>query len=216
MTTMTAQMENTNTRDFAKATTRLIRPCKEFPAQAEKYVRSIFKEKPSNLDLAATELVPLYGLNDNASHDVVARVQTQAIFVCPELQEHLGEFVLLYLNGEWSLPVGDWRATIKLIQQHKKDPTWHSSKCPVQPDWTVNHFYARFLLRMLREVRYPVKETKMLGWLRRADHEDVYWVLFHALMYLQLDIMQFNRSHAPLRDVASHYANKFPGVGTCL
>ncbi|KAI1500267.1 hypothetical protein F5X99DRAFT_429910 [Biscogniauxia marginata] len=191
-------------------------PYKDNPAEAEKQVRRVFKMRPVNLDLAATELAPLYGLGDGATFDVVARGKAQAVFVCPELHDHFGEFAILYLAGEWSVPVADWRETIGLVRKHQNDQVWKQERCPSRPNWGANHYYARFLILTMHAIRNPDKSTQLLYWMRDADLEDGYWVLFHALMYLQLETMQLNREHAPFSDRVNHYKHKFTGAGSLL
>ncbi|KAI5917243.1 hypothetical protein F4810DRAFT_705041 [Camillea tinctor] len=189
-------------------------PCKDNPAEAEKQVRRVFKMKPNNLDLAAAELAPLFGFGAGSTFDVVARGKAQAVFVCPELHDYFGEFAILYLGGEWSMPVAEWQETIELVRKNQDNPAWKEERCSCKPGWTASQFYARFLILTMHAIRNPAKSTQLLHWMRDADLEDGYWVLFHALMYLQLETMQLNRECAPFSDRVNHYKNKFAGAGS--
>ncbi|KAI1484648.1 hypothetical protein F5X96DRAFT_425603 [Biscogniauxia mediterranea] len=199
-----------------KANGSRLNPCKDNPAEAERHVRRVFKMKPNNLDLAATELAPLYGLGAGSTFDVVARGKAQAVFVCPELHDYFGEFAMLYLGGEWSVPLAEWQGTMELVRKHQDDPVWNQERCPCKPDWGAGHYYARFLILTMHAIRNPSKSTQLLHWMRDADLEDAYWVLFHALMYLQLETMQLNRECAPFSDRVNHYKNKLTGTGSLL
>ncbi|KAI1754018.1 hypothetical protein F4782DRAFT_545358 [Xylaria castorea] len=192
----------------------LFKPAKDNPTEAEKFVRSIYKHKPNNLDLVAAELTPLFGFGPGSNHDVIARSKSQALFASQVMEDPFGEFAMSYLKGEWALPMASWDLTIELVKKHGKEKAWIESKCPISDTASVDEFYARFLIRSLQQLRYPEKPLKMLDWLRNADEEDSCWVLFHALMYLQLEAMHFNRTHAPFRDLVSHYVNKMTGAGS--
>ncbi|KAI8628973.1 hypothetical protein F5Y19DRAFT_485329 [Xylariaceae sp. FL1651] len=194
---------------------RSFKPVKYNPAEAERFVRSIFKQKPNNLDLVATEFTPLFGFGPGSNYDVLARLKAQAVFSCQELSDPLCEFAVVYLHGEWSLPVAKWPSTIALVKKHRNDAAWTSTQCPVPEDGSADQFYARFLIRMLQRLQHPAKTTHLLHWLRCAeDEEDTCWVFFHALMYLQLESMHFNKANAPFRDFANHYVNKLTGPGS--
>ncbi|KAI1735390.1 hypothetical protein F4680DRAFT_470120 [Xylaria scruposa] len=214
----------------------LFEPVKDAPAEAEKFVRSIFEQKLNNLNLVAAELAPLFGFGPGSNHDVVAQSRTQALFMSPVMQDTFGEFATLYLNGDWSLPVASWDSTITLTKNKIAEKAWIEWSLPITrwdstdatkkqarerawiaiPDRAnVDEFYARFLVRTLQRLRCPEKPD-MLDWLRRANVEDACWVLFHALMYLQLETMHFNKTHAPFRDLISHYVNKVTGAGCFL
>ncbi|KAI0182863.1 hypothetical protein EV127DRAFT_414735 [Xylaria flabelliformis] len=211
----------------------LCKPIKDNPAGAEKFVRSIFEQKLHNLSLVAAELTPLFGFGPGSNHDVNARSRSQALFVSPVMQDPFGEFATLYLNGDWSLPIASWHPTITLTTKQVAEKAWVEWSLPITPRnstnatekqakqkaWitipdraNVDEFYARFLIRALQRLRCPEKPDNMLDWLRRANDEDACWVLFHALMYLQLEVMHFNKTHAPFRNLVSHYVNKVPGT----
>ncbi|KAI1342896.1 hypothetical protein F5Y15DRAFT_428863 [Xylariaceae sp. FL0016] len=203
--------------------TRLHQTLRNTPILAEKEVRLIHSFKLDNLDLAAAELAPLYGLGP--STDPVARNKAQAVFVSPEIREPLAEFATHYLAGRWALPVGDWHAAMALVRRHRNDRAWTSQgewRCPVREGSSdANAHYARFLLRALHAIRATStqkrkKKAEILGWLRDADDEEALWVLFHALVYLQLDIMRCNRHLASWRDVAAHYVSRLAVEGSML
>ncbi|TRX94209.1 hypothetical protein FHL15_004977 [Xylaria flabelliformis] len=82
-------------------------PDKSDPTVAEKFVRSIFKHEPNNLDLVATELAPLFGLGPNSSHDPVARSRAQTVFNSLQLAEPLAEFIQYFVRDQFGLPLAN-------------------------------------------------------------------------------------------------------------
>ncbi|KAI0151536.1 hypothetical protein GGR57DRAFT_503806 [Xylariaceae sp. FL1272] len=179
------------------------------PSEAMQLVRQIFKESPNNRDLVATEMAPLFGLGENANHDPLARIKAQCVFRYPGFEDPIGEFVILCLHGEWSLPLPQWHVALPIIKANRDDPAYLADKCPLREGQSVEHYYARFLIRVLHIFRHPgEKESHMLHWLRDKSDEHVWWVFFHMLMYFQLEHMRLNRQKAPFRDLANHYINK--------
>ncbi|KAK8064296.1 hypothetical protein PG996_008948 [Apiospora saccharicola] len=66
--------------------------------------------------------------------------------------------------------------------------------------WDVNYHYARFVARVLAVVRDPSDAgSQLVHWVRDAKAEDAWWVLFHALLYLQFETMRERIRNAPLR-----------------
>jgi hypothetical protein len=208
----------TNQQALTRKRPKLFTPVKDNPAEAEKTVRRIFKLRPCNLDLAATALTPLYGFGEDSDKDPYARNKVQALFASVEFEEPIYTFSGRYIRGEWSLPVARWKPTMALVQKYKDTEAWTSTRSPVPDDGgSADQHYARFLIYLLQELKSPPAsyQTKMLGWLRDAVHEeeeDVCWVLFHALMYRQLRIMHLYKTKGRLNGRASHYVNRL----TCL
>ncbi|KAI1310584.1 hypothetical protein F5Y03DRAFT_22959 [Xylaria venustula] len=190
-------------------------PRKDNPTVALSYVFKIFGERPNNLDLVAAELAPLFGFGPASHCDVLSRSRAQAVFASQILQAPFGEYAVLYLKGEWSLSLPSWDSTLAIIKEHAEDEKWIGDKCPLPESASADQFCARCLLRTMHLLTNDKKELRMLDWLRNADDEDdVYWVLFFALAYLQLEAMHFNKNHAPFRDLVSHYVNKMKGIGS--
>ncbi|KAI1430766.1 hypothetical protein GGR50DRAFT_160474 [Xylaria sp. CBS 124048] len=232
-------------------------PSKTNPSAAESFVRNLFKQKPHNLSVAATELAPLFGFGPDSTRDVIARLRTQAIFASRDIGVPYSEFATRYTRGRWDLPVASWGATMLLVRAHASDAAfWSSSSTsssttssseeegnenrnnrPIIPDNNQSHnhdhdhshshshnhshksdarcpeiHYARFLLAVIDRLRRGVGVPWMMMWLRDAltegREEDVCWVLFHTLMYLQLEGMRYNRERAPFREVAGHFVHK--------
>ncbi|KAI0457471.1 hypothetical protein F5B21DRAFT_521318 [Xylaria acuta] len=190
-------------------------PVKENPAEAERFVRRIFKHKPNNVDLVAAELAPLYGFGPNSSQDPLARSRAQAVFTSPQITESLREFLHCFVGDQWGLPLAHWASTLDLVHEHKNDGHWtRNLHLLVLNRGAPEQHYARFIIRMLDELDNPFsKGTHMLQWLRdgvRAGRDDdASWVLFHALMCFQLKRMELNKSHAPKQVVAAYYFHKF-------
>ncbi|KAI0474118.1 hypothetical protein GGR56DRAFT_696877 [Xylariaceae sp. FL0804] len=208
-----------------RAAVPLFRPRKADPEGAEQHVRAVFRCRPNNLDLAAAELAPLYGLGAGASADPLARMYAAALFSSPALGDPLGEFLMDYLQGRWGMPVAKWPATLALVLASSSSSSSLFSSPEGEGEGTAttdaDRHYARFILAVEAAINgddapgvagtgRPAshQQHQHLRWLRGAPREDVAWVLFHALMYLQLDCMQWNRRHAPLGDFTRHYVTK--------
>ncbi|KAI0533820.1 hypothetical protein GGR58DRAFT_516620 [Xylaria digitata] len=206
-----------------KAAKCVFRPVKDNPDEAEKFVRAIFKHKPHNVDLVAAELAPLYGFGPNSNHDVVARSRAQSLFVSPEITEPLRQFRVFFIRNQWGLPLPKFTPTLDLVHEYRHASSWAGFGYPVPEEGSPEQHYARFIIRMLHNLELPIDgNPRMLQWLRDAlvaDEEDnVCWVLFHALFYLQLKAMDLNKSHAPFKDRMQHYVNRLavPDCGLLL
>ncbi|KAI1429834.1 hypothetical protein F5Y12DRAFT_795368 [Xylaria sp. FL1777] len=207
-----AEQNSPPTKAKARA---IFKPRWDHPAVAEAHVYQIFKQRPNNLDLVAAELAPLFGFGAASNHDVLARSRSQAVFASQILQEPFGEFAILFLKGEWSLPTPKWDSTLAIVKEHAEDKAWRGEKCPLPDTASVDEFCARALIRTMYLLKNPEKHLRMLDWLRNAEEDDdVYWVFFFSLAYLQLEAMHFNKSHALFRDLVSHYVNKIKGLGS--
>ncbi|KAI0409873.1 hypothetical protein F4802DRAFT_611585 [Xylaria palmicola] len=190
--------------------TRLFNPVKYAPAEAEKWVRSIAKEKPINNDLVGAELAPLFGFGPDSNRDPLVRLRTQAVFQSPEIFAPLHDFMMNYTQSKYDLPVGDWVGTLALVYAHRHDQRWTSPICPFAKGSCPDKHYARFLILMLKTLNLPAQRgNRMLNWLRDALREgrddDVCWVLFHALMFLQLKAMAINKENTSFKDRVQLY-----------
>ncbi|KAI1202956.1 hypothetical protein F5X97DRAFT_343979 [Nemania serpens] len=187
-------------------------PVKDNPAEAEKFVRRVFKKEQHSLDAAAAQLAPLYGFGPTSSSDALARMKAQEIFVAPEIKEPLQEFRRTFTQDKWRLPVASWTSTLALVQEHRRDEAWMGwPLSPISGNGSPDQYYARFVIRVFAELdSTPRKSVYMLRWLCRSkSDDDVVWVLFHALMYLQLVAMDRNKAAAPFKKVVRHNARKF-------
>ncbi|KAI1827223.1 hypothetical protein F4861DRAFT_536408 [Xylaria intraflava] len=202
-----------------RASTCPFEPEKNNPAAAEQFVRNLFKQRPHNLSVAATELAPLFGFGPDSTHNVIARLRTQAVFASREIGIPYGEFTMRYTRRQWDLPTAKWEPTMALVRKHGDDEAWAGDdeawagdECPVPTGSGPEAYYARFLLVVMSRLRLGAGVPWMMMWLRDAladgRDDDVCWVLFHTLMYLQLEGMRFNRDRAPFREVAEHYVHK--------
>ncbi|KAI1319482.1 hypothetical protein F5Y16DRAFT_414248 [Xylariaceae sp. FL0255] len=201
------------------AARRSFNPPKEHWREAREIVHDIFKLKPNNLDLVATELAPVFGFGPESNTDVVARMKAQTVFRCPALQDALDDFSTNYLRHRWDMPVANWNGgALQHVHYHKENPASFNylARCLVEEDEgsreKVDIYYARFLWKILQEIRHPTVKTHLFYWLQDADDDAVCWVFFHVLMYLQLQQMQINRTEAPFRVVVAHYLAKWTGL----
>ncbi|KAI0424716.1 hypothetical protein F5Y09DRAFT_353155 [Xylaria sp. FL1042] len=191
-------------------------PVKDNPEEAEKFIRAIVKCKPYDVDLVSAELAPLYGFGPHSNCDVLARSRAQAVLVSPVLSEPFQEFTFHFICDSWDLPVAKFPPTLALVHKYKNTTAWNGPDYPVPMGGSPEEHYARFLIRILNELEQPIGLGRyMLKWLcdtktGREDAwvEDVCWVYFHALMYLQLNVMQAHKCGAPLGDRARHYINE--------
>ncbi|KAI0444919.1 hypothetical protein F4803DRAFT_548749 [Xylaria telfairii] len=190
----------------------VFKPAKDNPTAAEKFVRDVFKSKPTNIDLIAAELAPLYGLGPNSSYDPLARSRAQAVFKSPQIINPLREFLQYFVRDQWGVATPNWETTLALVRKHRENKFNLRPIVPVTG--TPEQHYARFIIRMLETLENPSGEgSHMLLWLGdgiRAEREDdVSWILFYTLLCFHLQAMELNKSNAPKKVVAAYYFDKF-------
>jgi hypothetical protein len=116
------------------------------------------------------------------------------------LNEAFDKFQQQFISGTWGLPLPEWQHVLQLALRHVTDPEWTKVDYP-DPDvyftWDVNYHYAKFLTRVMSSLRAPHNSSLLLFWVRDAEIEIGFWVLFHTLMYLQLERMRENERSAP-------------------
>ncbi|KAK7740625.1 hypothetical protein SLS62_011066 [Diatrype stigma] len=182
---------------------RVLKPNKQSPAKTENQVRDIVKSKYPDYDKVAVALAPIFGLGS----DLIAGQRAQGLFKHRPFLEAFAEFADVLLEGRWDVPVASWVEVIKAVPSRegtsKESTDWSSLKLKGQHR-DVNDHYACFLARAMHDIRHPTKSTQLVYWIKEADVEDGYWVLFHALMYLQLEAMREYRRRAPIKDRINH------------
>ncbi len=183
-----------------KKSRRPLKPDKESPAEAEKQVRDIVKMKYPDYDKAAVALAPLFGLGS----DLIAGQRAQGLFKHRPFLETFSEFAESCLEGRWDVPVGDWVEVRRATRSYDDSSGSSQSPGPKKQDWDVNDHYAYYLGKAMYDIRQPTKPTHLVYWVKEADIEDGYWILFHAFMYLQLEIMREFRRRAPIKDRINH------------
>ncbi|RYP83375.1 hypothetical protein DL770_005395 [Monosporascus sp. CRB-9-2] len=175
---------------------RVLRPKKESPAEAETQIRFIVKMRYPDHDKAAAALAPVFGLGS----DLIAGQRAQGPFKHRAFRDAFSEFADTCLEGRWDIPVADWFEMLKILGAHDKDSgSTESGASKGQQSENVNGYYARFLSSVMHGIRNPAKSTHLVYWVKEAGMEDGYWVLFHALMYLQLEAMRGYRRHASFK-----------------
>ncbi|KAI1401457.1 hypothetical protein F4819DRAFT_508483 [Hypoxylon fuscum] len=181
--------------------TQRVNPSKDKPEEAKNQVYQIYKKKLPNFEHASGELAPIFGLGN----DLIAKQRAQSLFKHPSVLDAYAEFTESYLEGRWDLAVGDWEPVHSLFHDGNRNADWGKDVCPDRAGWSVNHYYARFIIRSLYGIRQPRKHiTHMVFWLKEANLCNACWVLMHALMYLQLETMRDYKKHAPAKDRISH------------
>ncbi|KAI2616051.1 hypothetical protein GGR54DRAFT_610952 [Hypoxylon sp. NC1633] len=171
-----------------RSTGRGIYPSMDDPEETKKEVRDIYKKTVPHSNAASEDLAVIFGLGNGQ----VARQRVQGLFTHPAFLAAFYEFELTYLRGEWGLPVGEWEMVRKVFQECSDSPGWAGDTCPTRKGWKVNHYYNRFIIRTLHGIRQPRENTTQRAyWLKEEpDAEKACWVLFHALLYLQLITMR--------------------------
>ncbi|KAJ3577484.1 hypothetical protein NPX13_g3083 [Xylaria arbuscula] len=163
-------------------------PQKHSPEAAAHYVLTIFKQRPSSLDLAAAKLTSVFGLGRGSSQDSRAVAMSQALFSSDLLREPLGELAAHLLKGKWSgYTVGApprWNSTIRLAKGFMENDTYAGDQCAIPDGSNVESYYARMLVRTSRRLKSPDFSCEGLEWLRDASLEDQWWILFFAVSYL--------------------------------
>ncbi|KAK5630654.1 hypothetical protein RRF57_006369 [Xylaria bambusicola] len=193
--------------------TCVISPATDRPDEAENFLKTVFKHSTDDVRLVAAELAPLFGFGPNSAHNVLARSRAYYIFISPEIKKPLDEFVLEYTRGRWGIPLPKFAPTLALVKQHRDEVAWrNSASSPIDKDSVPEEYYARFIILMLKQLEapYPARTT-MLDWLRNQRYvredtwtEDVCWVYFHTLMFLQLKAMEICKKKATFKDRARH------------
>ncbi|KAL7620669.1 hypothetical protein AAE478_009664 [Parahypoxylon ruwenzoriense] len=182
--------------------TRVLMPPKDFPDEAKDQVLAIYKKKLPHLDVASGSLAPILGLGS----EFIGSLRAQNLFKHAAIADAFVEFADNYLEGRWDQPVGEWQAAHDLAHGRSRDASWVEKACPDRKGWDVNHHYARFILRCFHEIKQPSQGRKhLVYWLKEATLCDASWVLFHALLFLQLEAMRDYRKHAPARDRINHF-----------
>lgn len=179
---------------------RALKPNKKAPLEAANQVRNVVKMKYSDYDKVAVALAPLFGLGS----DLIASQRAQGLFKHRPFLETFSEFADSRLEGRWDVPVADWVEVIEGLRALHDDSGSSDSPDPKERHCDVNDYYVRFLSRAMHDIQHPTKSTKLVYWIKDADVEDGYWMLFHAFMYLQLESMREYRHRAPIRDRISH------------
>ncbi|KAI0204649.1 hypothetical protein F4808DRAFT_457094 [Astrocystis sublimbata] len=209
----------TEVKDFAlqnpKGTRCVFKPVTNRPDEAKKFVREIFKKKPENIELIAAQMAPLFGLGATSTKDPLARSRAQALFTSPIIYEALQEFLNVFINGEFGLPLADFHTTLDLVHIYRDDENWSVKTSPLKVGRdSVDEHYARFIIRTLVNLEAGTgKGAKMLQWLRQGmlvnREDEVTWVLFHTLLCFQIKRMELNKAHTPNRVLAARLFHSF-------
>ncbi|KAK7963361.1 hypothetical protein PG988_010335 [Apiospora saccharicola] len=205
----------------------MLRPDKNLPEHTADKVRKIAKKRLPDHDKVAAELAPLLGLGNDllASQRAACLFKHRGVLegVAAFESKYLDAEGLNAPLPEWRLvcqmllPTRTWSSSSSSSSSSPPTPTptreplekkgvvevWTR---PEYPDlhtlggWDVNYHYARFVARTLAVVRDPLEGgSQLVHWVRDAKAEDAWWVLFHALLYLQFETMRERIRNAPLR-----------------
>ncbi|KAI5861485.1 hypothetical protein GGS23DRAFT_612050 [Durotheca rogersii] len=202
----------------SKRSLRVFVPPKDFPDAARDRVWAVYKKKPPHLDAAAGELAAVFGLCEEAGADLLSRQRACNLLAHPAVERAFIEFGERHLVGRrwgWEAPTGQWQAAHDAVHARSRDAGFAATVLPARlaaeaAAWDVDTQYARFVLRCYAELggsgaaEVGAGEKRRGGelayWVRDATLCDAAWVLFHTLLYLQLEAMRDSRRHAPTRD----------------
>ncbi|KAK8034000.1 hypothetical protein PG993_008995 [Apiospora rasikravindrae] len=194
----------------------ILNPDKDLPDHAAEKVRKIAKKRLPDHDKVAAELAPLLGLGN----DLLASQRAACLFKHPGFLQGVEAFERKYLDSEGlNAPLPQWRLVYKMLlptappsdsedsegDDDNAENVWTRPEYPefqTLGGWDVNYHYARFVARVLAVVRDPAASgSQLVHWVRDAAvAEDAWWVLFHALLYLQLEKMRDRAKNASLRE----------------
>ncbi|KAK8065061.1 hypothetical protein PG997_011808 [Apiospora hydei] len=205
---------------------RILHPDKSLPDHTADRVRRIAKKRFPDHDKAAAELAPLFGLGG----DLLAGQRAACLFKHPGFLQGVEAFERKYLDAEgWDAALPQWRLVYKMLLPTAPTSDSEDSEYddgadnnvwtrPEYPDfkslggWDVNYHYARFVARVLAVVRDPAgadSGSQLVHWVRdAAAAEDAWWVLFHALLYLQLETIRDRAKSASLWDKVRAFVRK--------
>ncbi|KAI1366275.1 hypothetical protein F5Y08DRAFT_337859 [Xylaria arbuscula] len=192
----------------------VINPVTTNPEEAAKFVQAVFKHEKISITQVAAAFSPLWGFGPSSNSDPLARGRAECVFVAPESTRPRAEFVRHYVGGRWGLPLAKFAPTLALVREYQFDMAWRGRAYPVLSDSPEEH-YARFIIIMITRLEDPYPRTTMLKWLRDARYlrentytEDVAWIYFHAIMYLQLKAMEVAKKNATPKERVRHIVNK--------
>lgn len=184
----------------------ILRPDKDLSEHTAENVRKIAKKRLPDHDKVAAELAPLLGLGS----DLLAAQRAACLFKHRGFLEGVAAFEAKYLDAEGlNAPLPEWRLVYQMLLPTISEKGVGDADVwtrPEYPDlhtlggWDVNYHYARFVARVLAMVRDEPTGSQLVHWVRdAAEPADAWWVLFHALLYLQLETMRERTRNAPLR-----------------
>ncbi|KAH9903817.1 hypothetical protein F4778DRAFT_781196 [Xylariomycetidae sp. FL2044] len=180
-------------------------PDMDHAAEAAESVRRIFKMRCPHLDNASSHLLHVYGLEPG----LLSEMRAQSVFKHPAMIDLFAEFKMYFLQGRWDVPVAEWESAIEVVRLHEADTLWKQSLRTLDTSrWEERHFYAHFMIRAMEAIQNPKSHTRLLHWIRETELVRGYWVLFHAVMFLQLEAMRDHRRHAPIKDRIQHVLGK--------
>ena len=164
-------------------------------------MRTIDKLRFPDYDKAAVALAPVFGLGS----DLLAGQRAQGLFKYKPFLEAFDKWADSCLGGKWDVPVASWPAVLGILRSRNVDDGESRQNRPPSPtpdkrQWDINDHYADLIRRVMQGIRSPEVTSSIVYWIQVSGIEDGYWVLFHALMYLQLDAMRFYQRHAPMKD----------------
>ncbi|KAI0126771.1 hypothetical protein BJ170DRAFT_629938 [Xylariales sp. AK1849] len=177
-----------------------IEPDKSHPANTADFVKKLARRSLDH-DQVAVKMAPVFGLGNS----VLAATRAKCLFsfFLPNIPDGAFQpFNEKFIFGNWGLPLPEWQLVLDLAIEHQSHPEWIPLDYPQDPKvyayWDVNHHYARFLTRVMSEIRAPSNFKHLVFWVRDADIENGFWVLFLTLMYLHLEQERENERCAPL------------------
>ncbi|KAK8099803.1 hypothetical protein PG999_010177 [Apiospora kogelbergensis] len=189
----------------------ILHPDKDLPAHTAEKIRIIAKKRLPDHDKVAAELAPLIGLGKN----LLASQRAACLFKHRGFLRGVAAFKSKFLDSEGlNAALPEWRIVYRILLPTAPTSSDSSSSSslahvltrPEYPDlramggWDVNFHYGRFVARVLAVIGDPADAgSQLVHWVRDAGPEDAWWVLFHALMYLQLETMCDRFRNAPLR-----------------
>ncbi|KAI1314229.1 hypothetical protein F5Y03DRAFT_389700 [Xylaria venustula] len=190
-------------------------PVKDNPKAAEKFVRRIAKHKHRNTIFVSIKFAPLFGFGTHSEQSALARCRAHSVFVSPIISEPLTEFICEYTRDKWGLPVAKFPLTLAIVCAHRHEEKWTDPERPAPECSNPERYYARFIIRILNSLESPlVQGAYILKWLSdardgREDEwvEDVCWIYFHVILYLQLNVMDMNKRSVPFGERARRYVN---------
>ncbi|KAI0966412.1 hypothetical protein F4678DRAFT_466485 [Xylaria arbuscula] len=195
------------------AATCAFSPVKDNPEAAEKFVRKIAKHKPRNTIFVSIKFAPLFGFGPHSEQSALARCRAHSVFASPIISEPLTEFISQYTRDKWGLPVAKFPLTLAIVRNHRNEENWTNPKYPAPECGNPERHYARFIIRILNSLESPLAQgAYLLKWLSdtRAGREDewvqdVCWIYFHVILYLQLNVMDMNKRSVPFSERARRY-----------
>lgn len=162
-------------------------------------------ERRLDHDQAARQLSPLLELAEDRT---LGAQRLSCLFLHLEVGGAFAQFRDRFIGTKKNNPLPKPSVVYDLVNTHQKNDIMTARLAPAgatTADWDVNHWYAKLILAV-NAARVPgytknprdalngaaANDNHLVSWVRGMNADHVFWVVFHAVMYLQLEAEREN------------------------